>query len=220
MDAGQLVKGYKSVKENFCNFFYTSSIQHKMRFQEDLVYIESTLNGDMNAFGQLIQKHEKYAFTLALRIMKNPEEAEEVAQDAFMKVYHSLNTFEKKSKFTTWLYKIIYNEALGRLRKSKIFNVQLEEIPESEEYQIDFLDGLSSLHLEERSHLIRKALDKLKPSESAILTLFYLKEQAIKEIEEITGFSESQVKILLHRGRKHMLESLKKISNQELINLL
>lgn len=174
----------------------------------------------MNAFGLLIQKHEKYAYTLALRIVKNPEEAEEVAQDAFMKVYHSLKTFEKKSKFTTWLYKIIYNEALGRLRKSKRFNVQLEEIPESEEYQVDYLDGLSSLHLEERKQLIRKALDNLKPAESAVLTLFYLEEQTIKEIEEITDFSESHVKILLHRGRKHMLESLKKISNQELINLL
>lgn len=174
----------------------------------------------MNAFGLLIQKHEKYAYTLALRIMKNPEEAEEVAQDAFMKVYHSLKTFEKKSKFTTWLYKIIYNEALGRLRKSKRYNIQLEEIPESEEYQVDFLDGLRSLHLEERSQLIRKALDNLKPSESAVLTLFYLEEQTIKEIEQITELSESHVKILLHRGRKHMLESLKKISNQELINLL
>ena len=191
-----------------------------MRFQEDLYYIEKTLNGDLNAFGLLIQKHEKYAYTLALRIGKNPEEAEEVAQDAFMKVYRSLKTFEKKSKFTTWLYKIIYNEALGRLRKSKKFYVQLEDIHESEKYQVDFLDGLSSLHLEERSQLIQKALDNLKPSESAVLTLFYLEEQSIKEIEEITEFSESHVKILLNRGRKHMLESLKKISNQELINLL
>lgn len=191
-----------------------------MNFQEDLVYIEKTLNGDMNAFGLLIQKHEKYAYTLALRIVKNPEEAEEVAQDAFLKVYHSLRAFEQKSKFTTWLYKIIYHEALGRLRKSKKFIVQLEEIPESEEYQVDFLDGLNSMHIEERNQLIKKALDIIKPSESAVLTLFYLEEQSIKEIEEITLFSESQVKILLHRGRKHLLESLKKISNQELINLL
>lgn len=191
-----------------------------MRFQDDLIYIENTLRGDLNAFGLLIQKHEKYAYTLALRIVKNPEEAEEVAQDAFLKVYHSLKTFEKKSKFTTWLYKIIYNEALGRLRKSKRLNIQLEEIPDSEEFQVEFLDGLMSLHLEERSLLIRKALNNLKPSESAVLTLFYLKEQTIKEIEEITQFSESHIKILLHRGRKNMLESLRKISNQELINLL
>lgn len=191
-----------------------------MSFQEDLVYIEKTLKGDMNAFGLLIQKHEKYAYTLALRIVKNSEEAEEVAQDAFLKVYHSLRTFEQKSKFTTWLYKIIYHEALGRLRKSKKFIVQLEEIPEYEEYQVDYLDGLSTMHIEERNLLIKKALDNLKPSESAVLTLFYLEEQSIKEIEEITQFSESQVKVLLHRGRKHLLESLKKISNQELINLL
>ncbi|WP_339704312.1 sigma factor [Algoriphagus aquimarinus] len=77
-----------------------------MRFQEDHHYIEKALRGNMNAFGQLIQKHEKYAFTLALRILKNREEAEEAAQDAFMKAYHSFKTFEGKSKFTTWLYKI------------------------------------------------------------------------------------------------------------------
>lgn len=191
-----------------------------MRFQEDHHYIEKTLQGNLNAYGQLIQKHEKYVFTLALRILKNREEAEEAAQDAFMKAFHSLKNFEGNSKFTTWLYKIVYNESLGRLRKSKNYTVQFEEIGEPANSSVDYLDGLKSLQLIERKELIQQGLDTIKPAESAVLTLFYLEEQSIKEIEEIMSLTSSHVKILLHRGRKNLLESLRKITKSELIHLL
>lgn len=194
--------------------------QDRMHFKDDSFYIEKTLGGDLNAFGQLIQKHEKYAYTLAFRILKNQEDAEEVAQDAFMKVYYSLNSFEGKSKFTTWLYKIIYHEALGRLRKSKKTLINLDEIIDTKETPTEFMSGIEQLHIEERKSLIKKALDTIKPSESAVLTLFYLEQQSIKEIEQITDLTESHIKILLHRGRKSLLSSLQKITNQELINLL
>ncbi|MEB2783824.1 RNA polymerase sigma factor [Algoriphagus persicinus] len=192
----------------------------KMRFQEDHHYIEKTLRGNRSAFGQLIQKHEKYAFTLAMRILKNREEAEEASQDAFMKAFHSLKTFEGKSKFTTWLYKIVYNEALGRLRKSATFTLQLDAVEELSSGPDDYLDGLKSLQLNERKELIQRGLHAMKPAESAVLTLFYLEEQSIKEIEEIMDLTSSNVKILLHRGRKSLLESLQKITNNELIDLL
>lgn len=191
-----------------------------MRFQEDHHYIEKTLQGNMNAYGQLILKHEKYVFTLALRMLKNREEAEEAAQDAFMKAFHSLRTFEGNSKFTTWLYKIVYNEALGRLRKSKTISIQLDEVGEMASNSVDYLDGLRALQLIERKELIQRGLEAMKPVESAVLTLFYLEEQSIKEIEEIMGLKSSHVKILLHRGRKSLLESLQKITNSELIHLL
>ncbi|MDR7130371.1 RNA polymerase sigma-70 factor (ECF subfamily) [Algoriphagus sp. 4150] len=191
-----------------------------MRFREDHHYIEKTLQGNMNAYGQLILKHEKYVFTLALRILKNREEAEEAAQDSFMKAYHALRTFEGNSKFTTWLYKIVYNEALGRLRKTRNHTIQLGEIEDLPCDSADYLDGLKSLQLAERKDLIRRGLDAIKPMESVALTLFYLEEQNIKEIEEIMGLTGSHVKILLHRGRKNLLDSLRNITNSELIHLL
>ncbi len=174
----------------------------------------------MNAYGQLILKHEKHVFTLALRILKNREEAQEAAQDAFMKAFHALKTFQRNSKFTTWLYKIAYNEALGRLRKSKNHAIQLDEIGDLASDSADYLDGLKSLQLAERKDLIRRGLDAIKPAESAVLTLFYLEEQSIKEIEEIVGLTSSHVKILLHRGRKNLLDALRNITNSELIHLL
>ncbi|PZX50120.1 RNA polymerase sigma factor [Algoriphagus chordae] len=191
-----------------------------MRFQEDDFYIKKTLEGNLNAYGQLIQKHEKYAFTLAMRILKNREEAEEAAQDAFMKAFHSLKTFEGNAKFTTWLYKIVYNEALGRLRKSKHHTVQLEEVEELAKDGVDYLDGLKSLQLAERKEFIQQGLDAMKSSEAAALTLFYLEEQSIKEIEDIMSLTNSHVKILLHRGRKNLLDSLRTITKSELIHLL
>lgn len=191
-----------------------------MRFQEDHKYIEQTLRGNLNAYGQLILKHEKFAFTLALRILKNREEAEEAAQDAFMKAFHSLNAFEGNAKFTTWLYKIVYNEALGRLRKTKNNSLPLEEIFELPSDSADYLDGLKSLQLKERKELIQQGLADLKPAESAILILFYLEEQSIKEIEQIMSLTSSNIKILLHRGRKNLLESMRSITKSELIHLL
>ncbi|MEB2777084.1 RNA polymerase sigma factor [Algoriphagus sp. D3-2-R+10] len=219
LDVGYRPKGYKS-EQKTVTFFRVLASNVKMRFQEDHHYIEKTLRGNMNAYGQLIQKHEKYSFTLAMRILKNREEAEEASQDAFMKAFHSLKTFEGKSKFTTWLYKIVYNEALGRLRKSKNYTIQLDEVEETASSSVDYLDGLKSLQLIERKELIQRGLDAMKPAESAVLTLFYLEEQSIKEIEEIMGLTSSHVKILLHRGRKSLLESLQKITNSELIHLL
>jgi len=191
-----------------------------MHFKEDSFYIEKTLDGDLNAFGQLIQKHERYAFTLAFRILKNQEDAEEAAQDSFMKVYASLKSFEGKSKFTTWLYKIVYHEALGRLRKSKTSLIDLNEIIHTKETTSDYLNGIDQLQFQERKLIIKNALQILKPIEAAVLTLFYLEEQSIKEIEKITDLTESHIKILLHRGRKNLLSALQKITNNELINLL
>jgi RNA polymerase sigma-70 factor (ECF subfamily) len=191
-----------------------------MPYQDDLFYIEETKKGDLNAFGILIQKHEKYAFTLALRILKHREEAEEVAQDAFMKAYYGIHSFEGNSKFTTWLYKIIFNEAVGRQRKKKNnWDLIENEVAETIISQ-DLLGGIENLLAQERKELIQKGLERLKSNESAVLTLFYLEEQSIKEIQEITSYSESQVKILLHRGRKNLFDILQKITNNELINLL
>lgn len=191
-----------------------------MHFQEDQYYIDKTLDGDKHAFGKLIQKHEKYAYTLALRIVKSPEEAEEIAQDSFLKVFQRLKTFEGKSKFSTWLFKIIYHESIRRLRKTKQYHISIDQIQESEQGQAEFVDGMNLLLEKDRKELVQKALEKLKPAEAAILTLYYLDEQSIKEIEQITNLTEGNIKILLHRGRKSMLGILNKNFDAKIINFV
>jgi len=191
-----------------------------MHFEEDSFYIEKTRQGDLAAYGRLVQKHESYAFTLAFRILKNKEEAEEAAQDAFIKAYEGISSFEGKSKFTTWLYKIVYYESLTKLRKNKHYFLDIEEIGEKESVENSFMNGFDEIQSAQRKELIQSSLREMKPAEATILSLFYLQEQSIKEIETITEYSNSQVKILLHRGRKSLLECLKRIAKKELSELL
>lgn len=190
-----------------------------MRFLEDYDYIRLTRQGDMKAFGLLVQKHQNLVYTLAIRMLKNREEAQEAAQDSFVRVYQCLSSFEGKSKFSTWLYRIVYNECLGRLRKTKRQFTLVEELSYSEE-PTDFLDGLEIMQLEERTELVKKGIQLLNSSEAVVLTLFYLEDQSIKEICSITGSTESNVKVQLFRGRKNLATALHKLSNKELIGLL
>ena len=84
----------------------------------DQVYINKILNGDTNAFTVLVDRYKDLVFTLALRMVKNRKEAEEVSQDTFIKVYNSLNRFKGDSKFSTWIYIVAYNTCLDRLKKN------------------------------------------------------------------------------------------------------
>lgn len=188
-----------------------------MRFQEDHHYIKLIRQGDKQAFGLLVQKHQNLVYTLALRILRNPEEAQEAAQDAFIKVYQSLSSFESKSKFTTWLYRIVYNESLGRLRKTKREFVLVDELMANSEEPADFKDGLEILQQAEESALVKRAIELLNPPEAVVLTLFYMEDLSIKEISGITGNTEPNVKVQLFRGRKHLLAVLQKLTKSELI---
>ena len=86
---------------------------------EDQHYINLILNGNPNAFATLVDRYKNMVYTLALKMLTNKEEAEEIAQDTFVKAYHSLNKFKGESKFSTWIYKITYNTCLDRLKKNK-----------------------------------------------------------------------------------------------------
>jgi RNA polymerase sigma factor (sigma-70 family) len=190
-----------------------------MRFLEDKDYIKLTRQGDMRAFGLLVKKHQNLVFTLAIRMLKNHEEAQEAAQDSFVKVYQCLSSFEGKSKFTTWLYRIVYNECLGRLRKTKLHFTLLEDILNNSDEPPDFMDGFEIMQLEERAELVRKGIQLLNSSEAVVLTLFYLEDQSIKEISKITGIKEANLKVQLFRGRKNLANALQKLYNKELIGL-
>ena len=191
-----------------------------MNYQEDSFYISRVLGGNLPAFAILVEKHKSLAFTLALRIAKNHEDAEEIAQDAFLKAYNSLNTFKEESKFSTWLYKIVFNTAISRMRRKQIQNVSIDEGNISNNIQEEHISSLDNLHKKERKKIIAEAISRLKEEEGVVMTLYYLNENNLKEIEEITTFSNSNIKILLHRGRKKLLFELKKILKGEIVDIL
>lgn len=191
-----------------------------MNYREDSFYIKRVLKGNLASYGILVEKHKGLAYALALRIAKNHEDAEEIAQDAFLKAYHSLKSFKQESKFSTWLYKIIYNTAISRFRKKHIESFPMEDSITVEAYHEEKVDGLKALHQKERRKIISEAISRLKEEEGVVLTLFYLSENNIREIQEITGYSNSNIKILLHRGRKKLLFELKKILKEEIVDML
>lgn len=177
--------------------------------------------GDMTAFNVLIDEYKAMAFTLALKLMKNREDAEEVAQDAFLKAYKNINQFEGNSKFSTWLYTIVYNTALTRLRKKKLPTSDLDG--HREEYLSSYSESDKEWHQlqkAERSGYIKQALDLLSPEDQIAITLFYLNENSIQEICEITGWELSNVKVRLHRSRKRLLKVLEQLLDTEVRSLL
>ncbi len=191
-----------------------------MAYKDDQFYLEQISKGNTNAYAMLVNKHKTLAFNVALRITRNREDAEEVIQDAFLKVYYSVKDFEGKSKFSTWLYKIVYNQAISKIRKKNIPQNDL-----SNEIIDNFTVGeisrdLNYLSSEDQSNYINKALLKLSEEDSTIVSLFYLNESSIEEVSEITGLSESNVKVKLHRSRKKLYDELKQLLNDEVESLI
>ncbi|MCF6307931.1 MAG: sigma-70 family RNA polymerase sigma factor [Flavobacteriaceae bacterium] len=180
-----------------------------MQPSTDPYLIQKTLEGDTKAFGQLVDKYQTFVFTIVIRMLKVREEAEEVAQDTFIKAYQSLDKFRGDSKFSSWLYSIAYRKALDALRKSKK-NSNLELIEDITEGDCSVIENaLSFLETEERKEAIQNCIMKLPEQEAAIITLFYFEEQSIKEIAVITDLSEENIKIKLYRSRKKMFTLLK-----------
>lgn len=181
-------------------------------------YIEKTLKGDSNAFAFLIDKYKDMVFTLAIKMVKNREVAEEVSQDAFLKAYKYLPKFKGDSKFSTWLYKIAYNTSLDAIKKKKSeYNtIAIDEITINYIASVEtVLDGIER---KERAGIINNCLEQLPEDEKAILLFFYFKELSLKEIIEITSLSEANVKVKLHRARKKLLSIVKNTVEPELIS--
>jgi RNA polymerase sigma-70 factor (ECF subfamily) len=156
----------------------------------------------------LVAKHKNLVFSIALKILNSREDAEETAQDCFIKVFHALRSFEKKSKFSTWLYRIVYNAAISKTRKKK-----LEMVPMDNYVIHNFTDdpdeeSMYTLDSGLQKELIEKAMQKLTQDESLLIDLFYRGENSIEEISQITGLSMSNVKVRLHRIRKKLHDDL------------
>ncbi|GHE52733.1 RNA polymerase sigma factor [Roseivirga thermotolerans] len=177
--------------------------------------------GDMVAFNALIDEHKAMAFTLAIKLLKNREDAEEVTQDAFVKAYKNISQFEGKSKFSTWLYTIVYNTALTRLRKKQISIQELDShTVENSAEASESSASWNTLRKDERSSYIQQALHRLVEEDQVVITLFYLNENSLVEICEITGWELSNVKVRLHRARKRLLAQLEKLLDTEVRSLL
>ena len=179
----------------------------------DSVYIKKVIEGSTDDFRYFIRKYKDLAFSVAVSVVKNEFDAEEVVQESFIKAFKNLKSFRGKSAFKTWFYRIVINEAFKRVQKTKneVVLSSGQDLPEVE----DFTDTFRGMNAEEQHVLVAESLKKIPPKESLTLQLFYLEGNSIDEITNLTGWSEANVKVVLHRARKHLLTAVNAIIEKE-----
>ena len=184
----------------------------------DQHYIKLIIGGDINAFAILVDRYKSLVFTLSLKMLASREEAEEVSQDVFIKIYKSLSGFKTESKFSTWLYRITYNTCLDRLRTTKrtAYLVAVEDFEAQEVTTL--MNALDTIEEKERKQMIQKCLGLLPAEDNFLLTLYYFQENSLKEISKIMGINENNVKIKLFRSRRKLAGILKTQLEPEIIN--
>ncbi len=193
-----------------------------MQQQEtDLALITAVLEGNTPVYTELVKRHQRFVFTLALRFTKNREDAEEVAQDCFVKAYRALGTFKQSSKFSTWLYSITYTTAMTHLRKKKLNTLSLNE--EENHIQLENHISAYSADLAERKSghaYLNQAITLLLPDDALIISLFYKGEQSLEEIGKVLGMEAKTVKVKLHRARVRLKEKLQYLLKDEVKELI
>ena len=182
----------------------------------DNIYIRKVLSGDTEAFRYFVNTYKDFAFSLSYSILKNNYFAEEAVQVAFIKSFEKLSSFKKDASFKTWFGRIVINESLRKVNKSIVISV--DDVSEEIIKKVD--NTIETLNKNEQKVLISEIFDLLQPNESIVLDLFYLKENSIKEIKEMTSWSESKIKMLLLRSRKSFYSKLSKTLKNEMEDIL
>ena len=172
-----------------------------MELYSDAYYIERVQAGDTGCFACLLDRYSRPVHSLILKMVHSKEDAEELAQDVFMKVFRNLSSFKGDCSFSTWIYRIAYNTAISELRRKR------QEFVAIEESQISEMLGRTSTT--EQLDKLEAALEQLPPDERALILLFYMKEKTVDELTVITGLGASNIKVKLHRIRKKLFVLIK-----------
>ncbi len=188
--------------------------------QTDNEIISRVLQGEQNAYAELVNRYQNYVFTLTLRMIKSREDAEEVAQDVFIKAYRYLSDFRGESKFSTWLYTIVNTTCITFLRKKKleVYSLDNEKVFEMADSQDS---GFRANMVEQKSrvNMVNEAIALLSPDDGEIITLFYKAEQNLEEISKILGIETNTVKVRLHRARIRLKEKMENHFSEEIKNI-
>ncbi len=166
--------------------------------------VQQVLSGNTSAFGYFVDSCQDMAVNIAFRICGNMQDAEDIAQESFLKAYRNLHSFRADSKFSTWFYRIVYNTAISHT-KSKVWLADTD-LSDAGAVETSDFDTEKLIDDAETAGLVNVALDKMPKGDALLLTLFYLEDNSIKEMAEITGLNETNVRVKLFRARKSFKE--------------
>jgi RNA polymerase sigma factor (sigma-70 family) len=182
--------------------------------EEEYLLIDRILAGERNLYATLVDKYKSYAYTIAMKILENRPEAEEAAQDAFVKAFQYMKNFNRQAKFSTWLYRIVFNTAISYKRKSK---PALQSIEKS---IIEYSERADhNAEQDDKQVFILQAMNKLNEADRLAIQLFYMNEFSMEEVAEMMGQNINTIKVRIHRARVRLADELKGILKQEALTL-
>ncbi|WP_432713801.1 RNA polymerase sigma factor [Pedobacter sp.] len=191
-----------------------------MQQPTDEAIIKAILAGNTSAYADLVRRHQRFVFTMAMKFTRNREDAEEVAQDSFIKAYRALATFKQDAKFSTWLYTITYTTAMSFLRKKRVLTQSIDEEESSLQLQ-NHISAYNADVVEQKSKYayLNLAISMLAADDAALINLFYQAEQSLLEIAKVLNMESNTVKVKLHRARIRLKEKLEYLLKEEVKEL-
>ena len=182
----------------------------------DVELVRGALDGSESAFREIVQRYQRPIYGLIVRMVRDPARAEELAQDAFVKAFRALHTYDMQRKFSAWLLTIAHHVAIDELRKGSLATEPLEDTTDEGARVREFADTTSPTPalVAERAELataLQQAIGRLRPEYREVVALRYERELDYDEIVEITGLPMGTVKSSLHRARKELAEHLENL---------
>jgi len=175
----------------------------------DSLWVQRTLDGDPQAFGELVQSYERDVFNLAYRMLNERGEAEDAAQEAFLRAYANLDRYDQNRSFKTWLLSITSNHCIDRLRRRRLTWLSLEEpLPPHPALTSDIPGPEQATLNNERNGLVQELLDDLSPDYRLAVVLRYWYDMSYAEIAEMLDTTESAIKSRLFRARQALANRL------------
>lgn len=184
-----------------------------LSLQEENALIDQVLAGKRDAYGRIVDHYKSYGYTIAMKVLNNRPEAEEAAQDGFIKAFHYLKSFNRKARFSTWLYRIIFNTAISYKRKNRHIMESIEHHDRPTE------PPESPLERDDKSVFIARAMDNLNDADRLAIQLYYIREFSLEEVAEITGQRMNTLKVRVHRARQRLADELTRILKTEALTL-
>ncbi|MCL1817065.1 MAG: sigma-70 family RNA polymerase sigma factor [Clostridiales bacterium] len=174
--------------------------------------VAHTLQGEQAAFNVLVERYQKQIYSLAYRLCNDYDEARDLAQEAFIRVYQQLPTFDQNRKFFSWMYRVAHNTCINILHKRPKESLNLDEYYERYEPEAEGISGDPSGILEDREQAeeFTRILQELPEQYRTVILLKYLEGLSYREISEHLDLPESTVEARLHRGRNYLRNMLQK----------
>ena len=181
---------------------------------DDRQLVERALAGSQEAYRAIVDRYQRPIYSLVVRMVRDPSTAEDLAQEVFCKAFRALSSFDRKRKFSSWLFKIAHNSAIDQLRKRRVPTISLEtEDAESDDplhryADPDAEDPEEYSKRQELAAAIEASLETLRPEYREVLILRFEQEKSYEDISEITDLPLGTVKTHLHRARKALARDL------------